>query len=1299
MFKKNKNKTFFSVSLSLPSVSVLNDWHCYFFLILTLSIRILSRFIEIFKLLTTFLFARKKKIPAKKKKKESFFFLFHFFCKKKKKTFSSMAAPNTEHWIPDDQVKACESCGKKFGMFNRKQHCRFCGHIFCNKCTKTKIDLPEEMGYDGPQKVCEPCIPTIQGRRRAKGHADRAAIVQQQQKADTGVEDMTMLTSISNDSIALNMKKRYDHDLIYTYIGHVLISVNPFTMIKGLYSTDTLFDYRGKYAYELPPHVYMVAETMYRSMQADNESQCVIISGESGAGKTEAAKKVMQYVAAVSGKGSDVDRVKDVILQSNPLLEAFGNAKTVRNDNSSRFGKYMEILFDRIGDPQGGQISNYLLEKSRVVTRHRGERSFHIFYQLLVGLTNDMASAYGIGGALTPDMFHYLSLSECYAVDTINDTQEFNDTVEAMQVMGFTKEEQTETFRLILAVLFLGNLQFVENDKEASSVANADALASFCHLMAVDEGLAAAALTTRIMTSGSSRASVYNVPNTKVNAEYARDALSKAAYSRLFDYIVKRVNDNLYTDKPDLTTLGVLDIYGFEIFETNGFEQLCINYVNEMLQQIFINLTLKEEQEEYAREQIPWTPIDFFNNKVVCELIEGKRPPGVFALLDDTCNFPKGTDEKFVQKMGQQIQHEHLVCGGDGFTVKHYAGDVTYYMWGFCDKNKDVLNNDLIGLAQMSASGFIASMFPEDVSAKQSKRPTTSAFKIKSSIGLLTQALSKCHPHYVRCLKPNEKKAARTWDDKLCNHQVRYLGLLENVKVRRAGYAFRGSYQRFFYRYRVCSPQTWPNWSGDERAGSELILKELVTDSSEYAYGTTKVFIRKPETVFALEESRERKTFEYALRIQSFFKQHIGRQHYIYALQMQGLKVVQGQKERRRVSLERPYTQDYIDYMSNSVLKSICERFGDEKFLFADNCFSYNARQSRHRRIIVATDAAIYILGCVEKKSRDPNNPVPPDTYRYGLFRRLTFGEIQSVSASALADNFVCFHGVPPNSDYVISCSRKTELLGHLANANGPRLAFSNSWTITLLEKKKSRQFQLNFTKGGGDGATIANWTVSVAAGEAAGTQPNITAPPRREIVYNTTSSGAASSGMGRASSAPRGRGGAASSGGTAPRGGGFAPPQRGGMPRGGGGMARGGGGAPRGGGGAPRGGGGAPRGGGGAPRGGGGAPRGGGGMARGGGGRGRGGPGRGGRGRGGPGRGGPGRGGPGRGRGGGGGGPPAPSHPTATCMWDFTGENSDELSFKAGDVLSILDKSDPDWFKCELRGAVGVVPANYLQL
>ena len=271
-----------------------------------------------------------------------------------------------EHWIPDDKVNKCESCNAGFSLLKRKHHCRFCGHIFCDKCTSTKMELPEEMGYTTAERVCQKCIPVIQGKKRAAGAHEKPSDRKKAGAGDKGVDDMVMLSNLSEDEIASNLCTRYKKDLIYTYIGQVLVSVNPFKAIRGIYDESTLFEYRGKYAYELPPHVFMIAEQMYRNMQQENESQCVIISGESGAGKTEASKKIMQYFAAVSGKGSDVAKVKDVILQSNPLLEAFGNAKTIRNNNSSRFGKYMEILFDRAGDPRGGNITNYLLEKSRI---------------------------------------------------------------------------------------------------------------------------------------------------------------------------------------------------------------------------------------------------------------------------------------------------------------------------------------------------------------------------------------------------------------------------------------------------------------------------------------------------------------------------------------------------------------------------------------------------------------------------------------------------------------------------------------------------------------------------------------------------------------------------------------------------------------------------------------------------------------------------------------------------------------------------------------------------------------------
>ena len=399
-------------------------------------------------------------------------------------------------------------------------------------------------------------------------------------KIKTGVDDMVMLSEINENAILKNLEKRYNNDSIYTYIGNVLISLNPFKAIPDLYSQKKLLEYRGKYAYELSPHIYMVAEEMYRRMLAEAEGQCVIISGESGAGKTEASKLIMQYIAAVSGKGEDVARVKDVILDSNPLLEAFGNAKTIRNNNSSRFGKYMEIQFDFAGDPRGGRITNYLLEKSRVVFQAGGERNFHIFYQLLCGVSSDLLDEYGIRGSPSPDQFHYLNQSNCYRVDRIDDLSDFNDTVNAMNTMGISMEEQKEVFRLCLSILYLGNVRFQSGGKDETRVGNRDVLTTFAHIFRVDPATAEKALCYRTISSGSgNRGTVYSVPQTLAECEYSRDALAKVIYSKLFDYIISRVNRSMNTNMERGVVIGVLDIYGFEIFTVSCLFNFLLFFV------------------------------------------------------------------------------------------------------------------------------------------------------------------------------------------------------------------------------------------------------------------------------------------------------------------------------------------------------------------------------------------------------------------------------------------------------------------------------------------------------------------------------------------------------------------------------------------------------------------------------------------------------------------------------------------------------------------------------------------------
>ncbi|CAB1334711.1 unnamed protein product [Coregonus sp. 'balchen'] len=548
---------------------------------------------------------------------------------------------------------------------------------------------------------------------------------------------------INEDAITDNLKKRYMDDYIFTYIGSVLISVNPFKQLP--YFTDR---------------------------------EVELYQGASGAGKTVAAKYIMGYISKVSGGGSKVQHVKDIILQSNPLLEAFGNAKTVRNNNSSRFGKYFEIQFSRGGEPDGGKISNFLLEKSRVVSQNQGERNFHIYYQLLMGATKEMRENLGV---TTPDYYLYLNQSGTYTVEDVNDKKEFSDTMEAMSVVGLSVDEQD----MVLQIEGLKNK-----------------------------------LTSRIMDSkwGGKTESIAVTLNTE-QASFTRDALSKALYSRLFDFLVDSINKAIQKDHEEFN-IGVLDIYGFEIF------------------QIFIELTLKAEQEEYVQEGIKWTPIEYFNNKIVCDLIESKlNPPGIMSILDDVCATMhakgEGADQTLIQKLqGGISSHEHFNSWNKGFIV-------SYDVSGFCERNRDKQANNLV------------------------------------------QTLMKCTPHYIRCIKPNETKKPRDWEDSRAKHQVEYLGLRENIRVRRAGYAFRRAFAKFLQRYAILTRETWPQWTGEERKGVLHLLHSVNMDQDQYQLGKTKIFIKAPESLFLLEEMRERKYNGYARAIQKAWRKHIAVRKYV----------------------------------------------------------------------------------------------------------------------------------------------------------------------------------------------------------------------------------------------------------------------------------------------------------------------------------------------------------------------------------------------------------------------------------
>uniref|UniRef100_A0A669QA09 Unconventional myosin-Ia n=1 Tax=Phasianus colchicus TaxID=9054 RepID=A0A669QA09_PHACC len=700
------------------------------------------------------------------------------------------------------------------------------------------------------------------------------------------VGDLVMLDPLSEEALLRTLQERFSREEIYTYIGEVVISVNPYKPLP-IYTPEKVEEYHNCNFFAVKPHIYAIADDAYCSLRDRDRDQCILITGESGAGKTEASKLVMSYVAAVSSKGEEVDKVKEQLLQSNPVLEAFGNAKTIRNDNSSRFGKYMDVEFDFKGDPLGGVITNYLLEKSRIVRHVKGERNFHIFYQLLAGGSAQLLQKL----KLRPDCSYYGYLNrEKSVLPGMDDAANFRAMQDAMAIIGFTPTEVTALLEVTAVVLKLGNVElsscFQASGMEASSITEPRELQEISQLIGLDPSTLEQALCSRtVKVRDESVLTALSVSQ----GYYGRDALAKNIYSRLFDWLVNRINTSIKV-KPgkQRKVMGVLDIYGFEIFQDNGFEQFIINYCNEKLQQIFILMTLKEEQEEYVREGIKWTPVEFFDNSIICDLIENSKV-GILAMLDEECLRPGTVNEDtFITKLNQifashkryeskeTLNAKHVTdislplrC----FRIHHYAGKVTYNVTGFIEKNNDLLFRDLSQAMWAARHTLLRSLFPEgDPQRPSLKLPPTTGSQFKASVATLMKNLYSKNPNYIRCIKPNDTKTAMLFTPDLVLAQVRYLGLMENVRVRRAGYAFRQLYQPFLKRYKMLSRRTWPHWTGSDREGTEVLLAELKFPSEELAYGHTKIFIRSPRTLFDLEKRRQQRVAELATLIQAMFR-------------------------------------------------------------------------------------------------------------------------------------------------------------------------------------------------------------------------------------------------------------------------------------------------------------------------------------------------------------------------------------------------------------------------------------------
>ncbi|KAJ7558148.1 hypothetical protein O6H91_04G026500 [Diphasiastrum complanatum] len=657
-----------------------------------------------------------------------------------------------------------------------------------------------------------------------------------------GVDDMTKLAYLHEPGLLQNLASRYELDEIYTYTGNILIAVNPFAKLPHLYDVHMMDQYRGAPLGELSPHVFAVADSAYRAMINDSCSQSILVSGESGAGKTETTKLLMQYLAHMGGRAATDGRtVEQQVLESNPLLEAFGNAKTVRNENSSRFGKFVEIQFDTSGRISGAAVRTYLLERSRVVQISDPERNYHCFYQLCASAED--SERYKLGD---PRSFHYLNQSNCYELSAVSNSREYSKTRRAMDVVGISPEEQDAIFRVIASILHLGNIEFTAG-KDADSSKLKDEVSSFHLKAAADllmcdpQGLKDALCTRIIVTRDENITKTLDPTSATIN----RDTLAKTVYARLFDWLVVKINKSIGQDPDSKTLIGVLDIYGFESFKTNSFEQFCINLTNEKLQQHFNQHVFKMEQEEYTKEAINWSYIEFVDNQDVLDMIE-KKPLGVIALLDEACMFPKATHETFFTTLLQNFRNHKRFSkpklARTDFTISHYAGEVTYQTDLFLDKNKDYVIAEHQALLASSKCLFVAGLFPSSPDdSKSSYKFSSIATNFKLQLQALMDTLNTTEPHYIRCVKPNMLNRPGLFENQNVLQQLRCGGVLEAVRISCAGYPTRRTFDEFLDRFGLLAPKLLEG-NYDEKVAAEKLLMKM--NLSNYQIGKTKVFLR-----------------------------------------------------------------------------------------------------------------------------------------------------------------------------------------------------------------------------------------------------------------------------------------------------------------------------------------------------------------------------------------------------------------------------------------------------------------------
>nr|XP_012642489.1 myosin-9 [Microcebus murinus] len=768
--------------------------------------------------------------------------------------------------------------------------------------------LKEEMGE-------EAIVELVENGKKVKVNKDD--IQKMNPPKFSKVEDMAELTCLNEASVLHNLKERYYSGLIYTYSGLFCVVINPYKNLP-IYSEEIVDMYKGKKRHEMPPHIYAITDTAYRSMMQDREDQSILCTGESGAGKTENTKKVIQYLAHVASSHKskkDQGELERQLLQANPILEAFGNAKTVKNDNSSRFGKFIRINFDVNGYIVGANIETYLLEKSRAIRQAKDERTFHIFYYLLSGAGEHLKT-----DLLLEPYNKYRFLSNGHVtIPGQQDKDMFQETMEAMRIMGIPEEEQMGMLRVISGVLQLGNIVFKkERNTDQASMPDNTAAQKVSHLLGINvTDFTRGILTPRIKVGRD----YVQKAQTKEQADFAIEALAKATYERMFRWLVLRINKALdKTKRQGASFIGILDIAGFEIFDLNSFEQLCINYTNEKLQQLFNHTMFILEQEEYQREGIEWNFIDFGLDLQPCiDLIEKPAgPPGILALLDEECWFPKATDKSFVEKVVQEqgthpkFQKPKQLKDKADFSIIHYAGRVDYKADEWLMKNMDPLNDNIATLLHQSSDKFVSELWKDvdriiglDQVAGMSETALPGAFKTrkgmfrtvgqlyKEQLAKLMATLRNTNPNFVRCIIPNHEKKAGKLDPHLVLDQLRCNGVLEGIRICRQGFPNRVVFQEFRQRYEILTPNSIPKGFMDGKQACVLMIKALELDSNLYRIGQSKVFFRAG-VLAHLEEERDLKITDVIIGFQACCRGYLARKAFAKRQQqLTAMKVLQ----------------------------------------------------------------------------------------------------------------------------------------------------------------------------------------------------------------------------------------------------------------------------------------------------------------------------------------------------------------------------------------------------------------------